>query len=60
MSAALVNILIIALVGAVIGGVIYYAPFITQPLKQWVLYVVGAVVVVLIILALIPLISAAA
>jgi len=60
MSAALVNILIIVLVGAVVGGIIQYAPFIVQPLKQYALFAVGAVVLVLIVLALIPLISAAA
>lgn len=60
MVSALVYILIVVVIGAAIAGIIQYAPFIQQPFKQWALYVVGAVVLVLVILALIPLISGAA
>jgi hypothetical protein len=60
MTSVLITILIYVLVGAVIAGIVYYAPFIPQPMKQWVLYAIGAVFVVLIVLALIPLLQGAA
>lgn len=57
---ALVNIVIIIVVGAVIGGIVNYAPFIPQPFKQWLLYIIGALVVLLVVLAIIPLFTGAA
>lgn len=60
MVSVLIYILIVVVIGAAIAGIIQAAPFIQQPFKQWALYVVGAVVLVLVILALIPLISGAA
>ena len=60
MVSALITILIEIVIGAAIAGIIQYAPFIQAPFKQWALYVVGAVVLVLVILALIPLITGAA
>lgn len=59
MVSVLVYILIVLLVGAVIAGIIHAAPFIQQPYKQWALYIVGAIVLVLVILALIPLLTGA-
>lgn len=60
LTSALVNILIIVLIGAAIAGIIQYAPFIAEPFKRWALFAVGAVVLVLVILALVPLVSSAA
>lgn len=60
MVSVLVYILIVVVVGAVIAGVIQAAPIIAQPYKQWALYIVGAIVIILVILALIPLLTGAA
>lgn len=60
MISALIYILIVVLIGAVIAGIIQYAPFIPPPFKQYAIYVVGAVIIILIILALVPLLQGAA
>lgn len=61
MTSVLVSILIILLIGAVIYAIIQYAPIsMPPPLKQWALYIVGAVVLILILLQLIPLLQGVA
>jgi len=58
MSAILINILIIVLICAAIGALLQYAPFVPAPLRQWGLFAVGAIAVVLIIIQLIALLPA--
>lgn len=60
MVSVLIAILIILLIGGAILAIINYAPFIPQPFKQWALYAVGAIVLVLIILQLVPLLQGVA
>lgn len=57
MTSVLISILIIVLVGAAIYAIIQYAPFIQPQFKTWALYAVGAIVLVLIILQLVPLLQ---
>jgi hypothetical protein len=57
MGDVLVYILIICLVGGAAALIIQWAPGLDARLKQYALYAVGAVVLVLIVLALIPLLQ---
>ena len=57
LTSVLIAILIILLVGGAIFAIIQYAPFIPPQFKQWALHAVGAIVLVLIILQLVPLLQ---
>ena len=58
LSNVLIAILIILLIGGAAYAIVQYAPFIPQPLKLYVLYAIGAIVLVAVVLQLIPLLTA--
>jgi len=51
----LIAVIIIIIIGSAIAGLVYYVPFLPSPARTWVMWVVGALVVIAVLVQLLRL-----